>query len=159
MRFVIDKDACVRKASVVKSSGYFRLDKASLDFAMNLKFPPSVVAQMKKLDDDEPTVDFPMVWKLVVQPAQPAYVPGDKCSNSLCVDEAPPPPPQDPRGEPPEPGYQWTPGYYQHYAKTGYQWNPGEWQTARPGYHWSPPHWEPFKSKWLFVPGLWEPDR
>jgi len=87
MQFIIDSDSCVRKAVILQSSGYFRLDKASLDFAMNLKFPRSMLSNIKTVDDGQPTFAFPMVWKLV--PEVP-YVPPDRCSSAArCVDEAP----------------------------------------------------------------------
>jgi TonB family protein len=159
MQFLIDSDFCVRKATILQSSGYFRLDKASLDFAMNLRFSPSTLRNMKSVDDGQPTFVFPIVWKLI--PAAPLVpvVPGDRCSGgATCVDEAPPPPNVDVIGMPPEPGYVWMPGYYVHYAKAGYEWNDGQWAPARPGFHWSAPHWDRFRSKWVFVPGAWEPD-
>lgn len=37
MQLVIDSDSCVRKATILQSSGYYRLDKASLEFAMSLR--------------------------------------------------------------------------------------------------------------------------
>jgi len=157
MQFVIDPDSCVRKATILQSSGYFRLDKASLDFAMNLKFPPASMGQIKTMDDGQPTFSFPMVWTL--KPAvKYVYVPGDRCAGALCVDEAPPKPKDEEMGVPPESDFIWKPGYYAHYTKTGYEWNDGEWQPARPGFHWVAPRWEPWKSRWVFVPGAWEPD-
>ena len=156
MQFLIDPDFCVRKATILQSSGYFRLDKASLDFAMNLKFPPSMLRNIKSVDDGQPTFEFPMVWKLI---RSLPYVPGDPCSGGArCIDEAPPPPKVEVMGTPPEPGYIWMPGYYVHYAKTGYQWNDGQWESPRPGYHWNAPHWDQFRSKWAVVEGVWEKD-
>lgn len=156
MQFIIDSDSCVRKAVILQSSGYFRLDKASLDFAMNLKFPRSMLSDIKTVDDGQPTFAFPMVWKLV--PEVP-YVPPDRCSSAArCVDEAPPPPQVEVRGAPPETDYEWMPGYYVHYAKIGYQWNDGHWESPRPGYHWNAPHWDLVHSKWDFVAGIWESD-
>jgi TonB family protein len=49
MQFVIDSDSCVRKATILQSSGYYRLDKASLDFAMNLKLPASMLRNLRPL--------------------------------------------------------------------------------------------------------------
>jgi TonB family protein len=157
MQLIIDADFCVRKATILQSSGYYRLDKASLDFAMNLKFPPSMLGKVKTFDDGRPTFAMPMVWKLI--PSVP-YVPGDRCSaGATCVDEAPPPPPAEVMGTSPEPGDIWMPGYYVHYAKTGYQWNDGQWTSPRAGLHWNAPHWDQFRSKWIFTAGVWEQDK
>ena len=110
MQFLIDSDFCVRKATILQSSGYYRLDKASLDFAMNLKFAPYMLNNVKSFDDGRPTLAFPMVWKLTK--AIP-YVPGDRCSGgAACIDDAPPSPKEETTGTPPEPGYIWMPGYY-----------------------------------------------
>jgi TonB family protein len=59
MLFSFDRDWCVRKASVVESSGYWRLDEVSLKFAMTMKFKPSVI---KQYVDGEPAIMFPMAW-------------------------------------------------------------------------------------------------
>jgi TonB family protein len=155
MQLVIDPDFCVRKATIVQSSGYYRLDRASLEFTMKLKFPPSMLRNVKSSDDGRPVLTFPMIWKIVPPPE-----PGDRCSAlARCVDEAPPPPKVEVVGTPPEPGDIWMTGYYVHYAKTGYQWNDGQWEAPRPGYHWVAPHWEEFHSKWAFDPGQWEQDK
>jgi TonB family protein len=160
MQFLIDSDSCVRKATILQSSGYFRLDKASLDFAMNLKFRPSMLRNIKSVDDGQPTFEFPMMWKLTPPVPSVPYIPGDRCSGGArCVEEAPPPPKVEVIGIPPEPGYIWMPGYYVHYAKTGYQWNDGQWESPRPGYHWNAPHWDQFRSKWVFVAGVWAQDK
>jgi TonB family protein len=152
MQFVIDSNLCVRKASIVQSSGYFRLDKASLYFAMTMKLAPAMLKNQTSFDDGQLTFPFPITWIL-----QKAYVPGDLCSGSaVCVDEKPPAPLAEVRGTPPDMGDIWMPGYYVHYPKTGYQWNDGQWESPRPSYHWIAPHWDKFRSKWLFVPGGWE---
>jgi TonB family protein len=157
MQFLMDSDSCVRKATIVQSSGYYRLDKASLDFAMNLKLAPAALRNITTFDDGRPTFPFPITWKLT--PAVP-YDPTDRCTGgAVCVDEAPPPEKVEVKGASPEPGYLWMPGYYVHYAKTGYQWTEGQWGAPRPGYHWRAPHWERFRSKWLFTAGGWEADR
>jgi TonB family protein len=157
MQFVIDSDSCVRKATISQSSGYHRLDKASLDFAMNLRFPPSMLSNVKSFDDGRPTFAFPIVWKLT-NPVP--YDPEDRCSHGArCIDEAPPPPKTEDMGASPEPGDIWMPGYYVYYAKTGYQWNDGQWEPPRPGYHWNAPYWEKSRSKWLFIAGGWEKDK
>ncbi len=80
MQFVIDSDSCVRKATILQSSGYYRLDKASLEFAKNLKFSPSMLSKIKSFDDGRPTFAFPIEWKLI--PSVP-YVPGDRCFEEL----------------------------------------------------------------------------
>jgi TonB family protein len=156
MQFIIDSDSCVRKATILQSSGYYRLDKASLEYAMNLRFSPSMLSKLKSFDDGQPTFAFPIVWKLI--PIVP-YVPGDRCSGgAICIDEAPPPPKDEVRGTPTGPDYIWMPGYYSHYPTTGYQWIEGQWVPPRPGYHWIAPHWEQFRSKWVFTAGRWEQD-
>jgi TonB family protein len=157
MQLIIDSDSCVRKATISQSSGYYRLDKASLDFAMTLKFPASMLSKVKTFDDGRPTFAFPIEWKLI-DPVP--YVPGDRCSaGAMCVDEAPPAAKVEAMGTPPEPGNIWMPGYYVHYAKTGYQWNDGQWESPRPGYHWNAPHWDHLGSKWVFTGGSWERDK
>jgi TonB family protein len=156
MQFIIDSDLCVRKATIVQSSGYYRLDKASLGFAMSLKFPTATIKTIHSFDDGQPAFMFPIVWKLV---APVPYVRGDPCSGGArCVDEAPPQPPAESISASPDPGYIWMPGYYVHYANTGYQWNDGHWEPPRPGYHWRAPRWEQAGSKWFFVLGIWEQD-
>lgn len=156
MQLLLDSDLCARKATILQSSGYFRLDKASLEFAMNLKFPPSIVSKTKIVDDGQPQLAIPIVWKLT-KPVP--FDPGDRCASATCVDEAPPAPKVEVMGTPPEPGDIWMPGYYVHYAKTGYQWNDGHWELPRAGYHWNAPYWDQFRSKWVFVVGIWEQDR
>jgi len=59
MLFIFDHDWCVRKASVVESSGYWRLDEVSLKFAMTMKFKPPVI---KQYVDGEPAIMFPVAW-------------------------------------------------------------------------------------------------
>jgi hypothetical protein len=156
LQLIIDSDFCVRKATILLSSGYYRLDKSGLDFAMNLKFPTSMLTNFKTLDDGQLTFKMPLAWNLIVQKP---YVPGDRCAYApACFDEAPPPDLVEEPGPAPEPSDVWMPGYYAHYARTGYQWNEGHWEEARPGHHWEPPHWEKFKSKWVFDAGRWESD-
>jgi TonB family protein len=157
MQLVIDSDSCVRKATILQSSGYYRLDGASLGYAMNLRFQRAMLSNIKTFDvGGQLTFAFPMEWKLV---ASVPYVPGDPCSGgATCVDLAPPQPRVEVTGTPPEPGYIWMPGYYVHFPKTGYQWSDGQWDAPRPGYHWNAPHWDQFHSKWFFVAGIWEKD-
>ena len=155
MQFVIDTNLCVRKATIVKSSGYFRLDKASLEFAMTLKFRPSMLKQVTQMDDGQPTFAFPMEWKL-----SRAFVPGDRCSgDAVCADDKPPAPKADVAGPPPEKTDVWMAGYYVYDTKTGYEWNEGHWETPHPGFHWIAPHWDSFRYKWVFVPGVWVQDK
>jgi TonB family protein len=59
MLFIFDRNWCVRKASVVVSSGYWRLDEVSLKFAMTMKFKPPVI---KQYVDGEPAITFPIAW-------------------------------------------------------------------------------------------------
>ncbi len=59
MLLIFDHDWCVRKASVIQSSGYWRLDDVSLKFAMTLKFQPPVI---KQYVDGEPSIIFPIEW-------------------------------------------------------------------------------------------------
>jgi outer membrane biosynthesis protein TonB len=59
MLVIFDRDWCVRKASVVASSGYWRLDEVSLKFAMTIKFKPSII---KQYVNDEPAIEFPIAW-------------------------------------------------------------------------------------------------
>ena len=153
MQFIFDAESCVRKATIVQSSGHYRLDNASLKFAMTLKFPAATTSKLKNFVDGQPAVVFPIVWKLL---APKVYA---RCSaGAKCVETAPPPPKVEAVGPSPEPGYVWMPGYYAYYAKTGYQWNDGDWQPSRPGYHWKAPYWEQMGSTWVFTPGEWQRD-
>jgi hypothetical protein len=45
MLLIFDGEWCVRKAFVVQSSGYWRLDEVLLNLAMTMKFKPSVIEQ------------------------------------------------------------------------------------------------------------------
>ena len=151
LRLVLDSQVCVRKATIAKSSGWYHLDNASLEYVMNIRFPASMLSKVRIIDDGQMTLEFPIVWNLV--PSKPI----DPCfGGTWCADEAPPPPKAEEAGAPAEAGQIWMPGYYSHYAKTGYQWNEGQWGAARPGYHWIAPHWKQAGAKWVFVPGSWE---
>jgi TonB family protein len=154
VQLIFDVNSCVRKATIVQSSGHYRLDNVSLKFAMTLKFPATTTSKLRNFVDGQPTVAFPIAWKLL---APKVYA---RCSaaGAKCVDAAPPPPKMEEIGASPEPGYIWMPGYYAYYAKTGYQWNDGDWQPPRPGYHWNAPHWEHIGATWVFTPGDWERD-
>lgn len=48
----------MRKVTVVKSTGYWRLDAVSLEFAIKLKWMPSKPLMI----DGEPTVEIPIGW-------------------------------------------------------------------------------------------------
>lgn len=59
MQFIFDSDWCVRKATITQSSGFWRLDRVSLQYAMNLKFQPS---KPLVTAEGEPTINFPIEW-------------------------------------------------------------------------------------------------
>ena len=59
MLLIFERNWCVHKASVVESSGYWRLDEVSLKFAITMKFKPSVI---KQYVDGEPAIMFPVAW-------------------------------------------------------------------------------------------------
>jgi TonB family protein len=59
MQFIFDHDWCVRKASVLESTGYWRLDEVSLKVAMTMKFKPPII---KQYVDGEPAIVFPIGW-------------------------------------------------------------------------------------------------
>ncbi len=40
MQLVFDGDWCVRKATIVRSTGYWRLDNVSLEYVMTVKWMP-----------------------------------------------------------------------------------------------------------------------
>jgi TonB family protein len=50
IKLTLDSDLCVRRATILQSSGFWRLDEISLKFVMTLKIAP--------LDDGEPTIIF-----------------------------------------------------------------------------------------------------
>lgn len=60
MRLVFDRDWCVRKATIVKSTGFPRLDAASLKYAMTMK----VSFDAKAFEDGQPVVKFPIAWSI-----------------------------------------------------------------------------------------------
>jgi hypothetical protein len=59
MQLIFDSGWCVRKATIVKSTKYWRLDFASLQWAMNLKWTPKKTLLTA---DGEPTVTIPIGW-------------------------------------------------------------------------------------------------
>ena len=58
LQLVFDDDWCVRKASVVKSSGFWRLDAVSLEYAIKLKWKPPKPVMI----DGVATVEIPIAW-------------------------------------------------------------------------------------------------
>ena len=58
IQLVFDSDWCVRKATIIQSTKYWRLDSVSLRFAMTIKFMPKVT----QFIDGEPTVSIPIAW-------------------------------------------------------------------------------------------------
>ena len=60
IQLVFDPGWCVRKASVVKSSGYWRLDAVSLEWAITQKWtPPDPI-----IVNGEPTKLIPIGWAI-----------------------------------------------------------------------------------------------
>jgi len=59
IQLVFDPDWCVRKATIIQSSGYWRLDSVSLRFAMTIKFTPKKTFFTA---NGEPTVTIPVAW-------------------------------------------------------------------------------------------------
>lgn len=60
MELVLDADWCVRKATIVQSTEYWRLDKVSLEFAMSVRYQPD--PKILKLKDGNPTVVVKWGW-------------------------------------------------------------------------------------------------
>ena len=70
-----------------------------------------------------------------------------------------PPPPLPVYEQPPlpEPGYLWTPGYW-NYGPAGYFWVPGTWvMPPRVGVLWTPGYWGFVGGVYLFHAGYWGP--
>jgi hypothetical protein len=59
MQLIFDSDWCVRKATIVKSTKFWRLDYVSLQRAMNIKWTPKNAVLTP---DGEPTVTIPIGW-------------------------------------------------------------------------------------------------
>jgi hypothetical protein len=59
MQFFFDHDWCIRKAAIIKSSGHWSLDSASLRWGMTLKWSPKKTLFTA---EGEPTVTLPIVW-------------------------------------------------------------------------------------------------
>jgi hypothetical protein len=58
MELLFDDDWCVRKATILESSGFFRLDAVSLQYAMHLKF----MFEVKERIDGQPVLRVPIAW-------------------------------------------------------------------------------------------------
>lgn len=58
MKLTLDPDSCVSRATILQSSGFWRLDEISLKFVMKLKIAPKATI----LDDGQPTIIFPIGW-------------------------------------------------------------------------------------------------
>jgi outer membrane biosynthesis protein TonB len=59
MQLIFDANWCVRKAIIIESSKYWRLDDQSLKWAMTIKWQPS---KTKFTPDGQPTVTLPVPW-------------------------------------------------------------------------------------------------
>jgi len=59
VQLIFDSNWCVRKAIVVESSTYWRLDQVSLQWAMFVKWTPS---KTLLTPEGEPTVTIPVAW-------------------------------------------------------------------------------------------------
>lgn len=59
LQLIFDSDWCIRKAIVVESSKFWRLDKVSLLWAMKVKWKPTKTLTTA---DGEPTVTFSVAW-------------------------------------------------------------------------------------------------
>jgi hypothetical protein len=60
MELVFDADWCIRKASIVQSTGHWRLDEVSLEYMMTVKYQPR--PERLKLKDGEPTIVVQLGW-------------------------------------------------------------------------------------------------
>jgi hypothetical protein len=58
LELLFDDDWCVRKATVLESSGFFRLDEVSLQYALQLRFH----FEVKDRVDGQPMVRLPIAW-------------------------------------------------------------------------------------------------
>jgi TonB family protein len=56
----LDPEWCVRKATIVRSTGFWRLDGVSLDYMMTVKYMPK--PEVIKQKDGEPTVTVKLGW-------------------------------------------------------------------------------------------------
>ena len=60
LELILDSDWCVRKATVVQSTGYFRLDNVTLEYVMKVKYKPKPESIKQK--DGEPTIVIKLGW-------------------------------------------------------------------------------------------------
>jgi hypothetical protein len=58
IHLVFDSEWCVRKATILQSTGFWRLDNVSLTYIMTVKWMP----QNPRVIDGEPTTDFRLGW-------------------------------------------------------------------------------------------------
>ena len=59
MQLIFGSDWCVRKATIIESTKFWRLDYVSLQWAMTLKWSPK---NTLFTSDGEPTVTIPICW-------------------------------------------------------------------------------------------------
>jgi hypothetical protein len=59
MQLIFDSGWCVRKATIVESTRFWRLDDISLKWAMTIKWSPK---KTLSTSDGEPTVTIPIGW-------------------------------------------------------------------------------------------------
>jgi TonB family protein len=60
VELVLDAEWCVRKAMIVQSSGFWRLDNVTLVYVMTIKYMPRLETIKQK--DGEPTVVIRLGW-------------------------------------------------------------------------------------------------
>jgi hypothetical protein len=72
---------------------------------------------------------------------------------------APPPLPVYDQPPAPDPGYVWTPGYWDWSDDdSDYYWVPGTWvEPPSPGLYWTPGYWRYYNGRYLFSRGYWGP--
>lgn len=61
MELVFDAGWCVRRATIIKSTGYWRLDQASLSYLMTVRYKPDPEAI--KIKDGESTLAVTLEWR------------------------------------------------------------------------------------------------
>ena len=60
LELIFDPDWCVRKATIVQSTGYWRLDNVTLAYLMTVKYVPK--PEVIKQKDGEPTTVVRLGW-------------------------------------------------------------------------------------------------
>jgi TonB family protein len=60
MELIFDSDWCVRKATIVQSTGHWRLDNVSLSYMMTVRYMPKPEGMKEK--DGEPTIVVKLGW-------------------------------------------------------------------------------------------------